>query len=217
MDVFQVQEYITYECDVLYECRMCRTIYRSLANFILHKRNYCREKYIPGGDSSEVRESETFVGVLSGFFLQGGGFVVNDEVKASDEDSRCPTPIEKPGDDASTSESALDGSKSPKKTLLPIIDKLLKKQKIRILAKNTLNEDLSSKAENSDDDVVFVSEESNVVLQKIDTSEVAMFQTSVQGPPDATPGFMKSEVRFKSIQIRRQSPFCCCGESYRPS
>lgn len=142
---------------------------------------------------------------------------MNDEVKASDEDSRCPTPIEKPGDDASTSESALDGSKSPKKTLLPIIDKLLKKQKIRILAKNTLNEDLSSKAENSDDDVVFVSEESNVVLQKIDTSEVAMFQTSVQGPPDATPGFMKSEVRFKSIQIRRQSPFCCCGESYRPS
>lgn len=44
---FQVKHYVTYECDVIYECRMCRTIFRSLANFILHKRNYCRDSYNP--------------------------------------------------------------------------------------------------------------------------------------------------------------------------
>ncbi|XP_050513309.1 uncharacterized protein LOC114334531 isoform X2 [Diabrotica virgifera virgifera] len=41
----EVKEYITYECDIMFECRICRNIFRSLANFILHKRNYCRLKY----------------------------------------------------------------------------------------------------------------------------------------------------------------------------
>lgn len=29
----------------MYECRICRTIFRSLANFILHKRKFCTAKY----------------------------------------------------------------------------------------------------------------------------------------------------------------------------
>lgn len=43
--IFQVKYYLSYECDVMYECRICRTIFRSLANFILHKRVYCTENY----------------------------------------------------------------------------------------------------------------------------------------------------------------------------
>lgn len=31
----------------MYECRTCRTIFRSLANFILHKRSYCLERFNP--------------------------------------------------------------------------------------------------------------------------------------------------------------------------
>lgn len=42
---FQVKNYITYDCDIMYECRICRTIFRSLANFILHKRSYCSERF----------------------------------------------------------------------------------------------------------------------------------------------------------------------------
>lgn len=41
----EVKDYITYECDIMYECRLCRSIFRSIANFILHKRNYCHMKY----------------------------------------------------------------------------------------------------------------------------------------------------------------------------
>ncbi|XP_018332086.1 myb-like protein X [Agrilus planipennis] len=41
----EVKNYITYECNILYECKVCRSIFRSLANFILHKRKYCQEKY----------------------------------------------------------------------------------------------------------------------------------------------------------------------------
>lgn len=30
------------ECDVIYECKCCRNMFRSLTNFISHKRVYCR-------------------------------------------------------------------------------------------------------------------------------------------------------------------------------
>ncbi|XP_017787183.1 PREDICTED: zinc finger protein 800 [Nicrophorus vespilloides] len=49
----EVRNYITYECDVLYECKTCRTIYRSLANFILHKRDYCKDSCRKPTDESD--------------------------------------------------------------------------------------------------------------------------------------------------------------------
>ncbi|CAH0763727.1 unnamed protein product [Diatraea saccharalis] len=36
---------ISNECDILYECKVCRNIFRSLANFISHKRIYCMEHF----------------------------------------------------------------------------------------------------------------------------------------------------------------------------
>ncbi|EEZ97246.1 hypothetical protein TcasGA2_TC011044 [Tribolium castaneum] len=167
----EVREYITYECDVLYECRTCRSIFRSLANFILHKREYCREKFS-----------------LDGHHNQGGGFVVA-------EDSQTLPPPPPPPPNENSSRCATPEEKDPKKTILPIIDKLLKRQKIRLLAKDTLSEDLS-KDENSDDDVIFVSEENNVILQKIDTSEAAVFQTVVKEgvKTEENEGLIKSEV-----------------------
>ncbi|CAH2244206.1 jg7442 [Pararge aegeria aegeria] len=33
------------ECDLLYECKVCRNMFRSLANFISHKRIYCKQKF----------------------------------------------------------------------------------------------------------------------------------------------------------------------------
>lgn len=33
------------ECDILLECRVCRNIFRSLLNFLLHKRSFCSEKF----------------------------------------------------------------------------------------------------------------------------------------------------------------------------
>ncbi|XP_020706291.2 uncharacterized protein LOC105686520 [Athalia rosae] len=41
----EVQSVLAYECDVIYECRICRSLFRSLANFISHKRVYCTEKF----------------------------------------------------------------------------------------------------------------------------------------------------------------------------
>ncbi|XP_029039216.1 LOW QUALITY PROTEIN: zinc finger protein 800 [Osmia bicornis bicornis] len=41
----EIKSILTYECDLVYECRICRSLFRSLVNFISHKRIYCKEKF----------------------------------------------------------------------------------------------------------------------------------------------------------------------------
>ncbi|CAK1598816.1 unnamed protein product [Parnassius mnemosyne] len=41
----ELKNLLSTECDLLYECKVCRNLFRSLANFISHKRIYCREKF----------------------------------------------------------------------------------------------------------------------------------------------------------------------------
>lgn len=41
----EVKAILAYECDIVYECRVCRSLFRSLVNFISHKRVYCKEKF----------------------------------------------------------------------------------------------------------------------------------------------------------------------------
>ena len=40
----QVRDYLFNECHVIYECRTCLNMFRSVANFIAHKRSYCTTK-----------------------------------------------------------------------------------------------------------------------------------------------------------------------------
>lgn len=39
----ELHHLLSYECDVVYECKVCRNLFRSLANFISHKRVYCTQ------------------------------------------------------------------------------------------------------------------------------------------------------------------------------
>ncbi|XP_068631227.1 uncharacterized protein [Battus philenor] len=41
----ELKSLLSTECDLLYECKVCRNLFRSLANFISHKRMYCKEKF----------------------------------------------------------------------------------------------------------------------------------------------------------------------------
>ncbi|PNF14918.1 hypothetical protein B7P43_G04316, partial [Cryptotermes secundus] len=41
----EVRQMLAYECDLVYECKICRNLFRSLANFLSHKRAYCKEQY----------------------------------------------------------------------------------------------------------------------------------------------------------------------------
>ncbi|XP_075151697.1 uncharacterized protein LOC142225758 [Haematobia irritans] len=52
----EVRRLLLYECSLLYECNVCRNIFRSLANFISHKRLYCKlsseRNYRPFSDNN---------------------------------------------------------------------------------------------------------------------------------------------------------------------
>ena len=33
------------QCEIIFECRVCRNLFRGLANFIAHKRVYCKQRH----------------------------------------------------------------------------------------------------------------------------------------------------------------------------
>lgn len=41
----EIRKLLANECDLIYECKVCRNIFRSLANFISHKRVYCQATF----------------------------------------------------------------------------------------------------------------------------------------------------------------------------
>ena len=42
--LFQVVHVLLNECNIIYECKVCFNMFRSLANFISHKRSFCKNK-----------------------------------------------------------------------------------------------------------------------------------------------------------------------------
>ena len=43
---FQVRDVLLNECDLIYECKVCFNLFRSLSNFISHKRTFCKNKSV---------------------------------------------------------------------------------------------------------------------------------------------------------------------------
>lgn len=41
----EVKRLLSNECDIIYECKVCRNMFRSLVNFISHKRVYCQNQF----------------------------------------------------------------------------------------------------------------------------------------------------------------------------
>lgn len=41
----EVKSILSYECNIIYECRTCHSLFRSIVNLISHKRGYCRKKF----------------------------------------------------------------------------------------------------------------------------------------------------------------------------
>lgn len=53
----EIRNLISNECSVIFECRECRNLFRSIVNFISHKRVICRSLMdIPGPSSSDVQQ-----------------------------------------------------------------------------------------------------------------------------------------------------------------
>lgn len=59
----EVKQLLNHECDLIYECKVCKNLFRSLVNFISHKRIYCCDMYSvlhtqndENGDGSEIND-----------------------------------------------------------------------------------------------------------------------------------------------------------------
>lgn len=42
---FQMRRVLERECDIIYECKVCRNIFRDVANLMTHKRLYCKAAF----------------------------------------------------------------------------------------------------------------------------------------------------------------------------
>lgn len=60
----EVKSVLAYECDLVYECRVCRSLFRSLVNFISHKRTYCKEKFDVTYARSSFNDYDTVRSIL---------------------------------------------------------------------------------------------------------------------------------------------------------
>ncbi|XP_023942449.1 uncharacterized protein LOC112048969 [Bicyclus anynana] len=52
------------ECDLLYECKVCRNMFRSLVNFVSHKRVYCKEQFKSSKHSHFMKETSVMAEIL---------------------------------------------------------------------------------------------------------------------------------------------------------
>ncbi|CAH0605811.1 unnamed protein product [Chrysodeixis includens] len=60
----ELKDLLSNECDLLYECKVCRNIFRSLANFISHKRVYCKEKFSSSLHSHFIKATSTVTEIM---------------------------------------------------------------------------------------------------------------------------------------------------------
>ncbi|RZF39207.1 hypothetical protein LSTR_LSTR012949 [Laodelphax striatellus] len=56
----EVVHLMSFECDIIYECRVCKNLFRSVANFISHKRIYCTRRF-NHVQNSQVVEDHTLL------------------------------------------------------------------------------------------------------------------------------------------------------------
>ena len=42
---FKVKDALLNECEVVLECKVCRNLFRSVVNFLAHKRIYCQDEF----------------------------------------------------------------------------------------------------------------------------------------------------------------------------
>ncbi|OQR79424.1 ribonucleases P/MRP protein subunit POP1-like [Tropilaelaps mercedesae] len=61
----EIQHVLINECSVVLECRVCRALFRSLANLLAHKRHYCRASYAEHSATSRSSPDVTQTSELS--------------------------------------------------------------------------------------------------------------------------------------------------------
>ncbi|XP_014241800.1 zinc finger protein 800 [Cimex lectularius] len=67
----ELKKILDEECDIIYECKACRSLFRSMPNFVTHKRSYCLSKFKERMSSlnGEFKEQTLMLGKQRGSML----------------------------------------------------------------------------------------------------------------------------------------------------
>ncbi|XP_043271530.1 uncharacterized protein [Venturia canescens] len=168
----EIKTILKYECDIVYECRICRSLFRSLANFISHKRVYCIEKYcfVPRRRDIDSTDS-TFELELS----------IDPDLRKNSTNDRI-----------LRSQSQLMHVES-RKDLTSVVDMLTKKQN------NVTDVDLTSQENGNSLPFHITSDDEKIVLEIMDSGRAA-YQTVSSLENIATGELMKNQtLELKNI------------------
>lgn len=155
----EIRRLLARECDVIYECNTCRNIFRSLTNFISHKRVYCRNftSNFNGGGSFNTNNQ-------NGFIDQDVSTIIQAEQEFVNRKSNAP----------STSTSSKDNQNNGNRDLCSIIDRLLKREQNNRLMKLT---DFYDQVNNKLTQDEILQQKHVLQLDRVPNSEVAVYQT----------------------------------------
>lgn len=154
----EIRKLLARECDVIYECHTCRNIFRSLTNFISHKRVYCRNSssHFNGGGSFNPNNQNGFIDQDVSTIIQAEQEFVNKKIN---------TP--------STS-SSKDNNINGNRDLSSIIERLLKREQNNRLMKLT---DFYDQVNNKLTQDEILQQKHVLQLDRVPNSDVAVYQT----------------------------------------
>lgn len=160
----QLRKLLSRECDLIYECKVCRNIFRSLTNFISHKRVYCRSSF-NASDHFHFRDN--------GFQVQDISTIIQAEQEINNNPNGAA--------------GILPGADDKSKDLSGIVERLLWKQhQSRTSNLNDFYEQIQKKGDES------TSHKSHTLkLNRVNDSEVAVYQSLQVENENST---MKDEV-----------------------
>lgn len=181
----EIQHMLGHECDLIFECRVCRNIFRSLANFLSHKRIYCTARF--------ARQKHCHFQLDD---VGGGGGTGDDGDVGRRLDADCTQIVQLEQDFAEARPTTVLGAKGAFRDLSSVIERLrrregatrsavaplaAKEESVKVEAKAPAVElmDVSGGGGGSDATVV-------LQLDRIASSSAAVFQTLRTDEPPST-------------------------------
>lgn len=148
----QLRKLLSKECDLIYECKVCRNIFRSLTNFISHKRVYCRSSF-SASDHFHFRDN--------GFQVQDISTIIQAEQEINNNPNGAA--------------GILPGTDDKSKDLSGIVERLLWKQhQSRSSNLNDFYEQINT-SKRGDDSSTHKSQ--TLKLNRVNDSDIAVYQS----------------------------------------
>lgn len=194
----EVRQLLAYECDLVYECKVCRNLFRSLANFVSHKRVYCREQF---SDAKHVLPAHRLVEDSTVVIQQEP--VPPDPTETWVTSDATPDPSADDSDDRSAlhieaSVPRIAAYPKPKRDLSDIIERLSQKTEIKSVAETVGHISASKFYETISEEVAAqrdAHKEHVICLEGTENTKFGVFQTVL---PSSSPVQMDNTDLMKA-------------------